>query len=321
VRGGKTISPVEQIRKYGTPIVITTGYNPYSDTTEPCGPIEQWAYQQLLGIALWIVICGRYDIAFAVNTLSAFSTAPRRGHLERAYRLIGYLRKYPEKWIKIDSSRPGEIPGEENHPFDKFKEMKDEYPDVKEDLDPKAPQPRGKEIHTTCFFDAALGTPETKGRGHTGIILFAGRTPITCISRRQGTAEGSTYGSEYIAGRQSIEEVMTLRGALRALGVPVRTPTTWYGDNLGMLQSTGLPDSTLKKRHMSIAYHMCREQVAAGAILPIKVGTGNNVADMSTKALDIQPIEHLCKVVFAKPFHTPEDINLRRMKVWFKQIS
>jgi hypothetical protein len=77
VRGGKTISPVEQIRKYGTPIVITTGYNPYSDTMEPCGPIEQQAYQQLLGIALWIVICGRYDIAFAVNTLSAFSAAPR----------------------------------------------------------------------------------------------------------------------------------------------------------------------------------------------------------------------------------------------------
>jgi len=321
VRGGKTISPVEQIRKHGTPIVITTGYNPYSDTTEPCGPIEQRAYQQLLGIALWIVLCGRYDIAFAVNTLSAFSAAPRRGHLERAYRLIGYLRKYPEKWIKIDSSRPGGIPGEEYHPFDKIKEMKEEYPDVEEDLDPKAPEPRGKEIYTTCFFDAALGTPETKGRGHTGIILFAGRTPVTCISRRQGTAEGSTYGSEYIAGRQSVEEVMTLRGALRALGVPVRTPTTWYGDNLGMLQSTGLPDSTLKKRHMSIAYHMCREQVAMGAILPIKVGTGNNVADMSTKALDIQPIEHLCKVVFAKPFHTPEDINLRRVKVWFRQIS
>ena len=92
--------------------------------------------------------------------------------MERAYRLIGYLRKYPEKWIKMDSSRPGEIPGEENHPFDKIKEMKEEYPDVKEDLDPKAPEPRGKEIYTTCFFDAALGTPETKGRGHTGIILF-----------------------------------------------------------------------------------------------------------------------------------------------------
>jgi hypothetical protein len=66
---------------------------------------------------------------------------------------------------------------------------------------------------------------------------------------------------------------------------------------------------------------MCREQVATEAILPIKVGTGNNIVDMSTKALDIQPIEHLCKVIFAKPFHTPEDINLRRIEVWFEQIS
>jgi len=266
VQGGKTISPVEQIRKFGTPIVITTGYNPHTDTTEPCEPNEQGAYQQLLGIALWIVMCGRYDIAFAVNTLSAFSAAPRQGHFERAYRLIGYLRKYPDRWIKIDSLEPGGIPGEESHPFDRIKEMKEEYPDVVVDLDPKAPAPWGKEIKTTCFFDVALGTPETKGRGHTGIILFAGRTPVTCISRRQSVTEGSTYGSEYIAGRQSIEEVMTLQGALRALGVPVRTPTTWYGDNLGMLQSTGLPDSTLKKRHMSITYHMCREQVAAEVI-------------------------------------------------------
>jgi len=51
---------------------------------------------------------------------------------------------------------------------------------------------------------------------------------------------------------------MTLRGALYALGVPVKTPTMWYGDNLGMLQSTGLPDSTLKKRHMSISSYVQR---------------------------------------------------------------
>jgi hypothetical protein len=53
------------------------------------------------------------------------------------------------------------------------------------------------------------------------------------------------------------------------------TPTTCYGDNLLMLQSTGLPDSTLKKMHASISHHMCREQVVADVILPIKVGIGN----------------------------------------------
>ncbi len=50
-------------------------YNLHIDTMDPCNPDEQWVYRQLLGIALWIVLCGRYDTAFAVNTLSAFSTA------------------------------------------------------------------------------------------------------------------------------------------------------------------------------------------------------------------------------------------------------
>jgi hypothetical protein len=30
----------------------------------------------------------------------------------QVYGLIGYLWKYPERWIKIDSSEPGGIPGE-----------------------------------------------------------------------------------------------------------------------------------------------------------------------------------------------------------------
>ncbi len=73
-----------------------------------------------------------------------------------------------------------------------------------------------------CFFDAAMGSEMTKGRGHTGITLFVGRTPVSCISKRQGTAEASSYGSEFIAGRISVEEVLALRGARRALGVPVK---------------------------------------------------------------------------------------------------
>jgi hypothetical protein len=102
--------------------------------------------------------------------------------------------------------------------------MHENYPDVVEEIDPKAPKPKRKEIKTTCFFDAAMGSKTTKGRGHTGITLFLGRTPVSCISKRQGTAEASSYESEFIAGRISVEEVTALRGALRSLGVPVNSP-------------------------------------------------------------------------------------------------
>ncbi len=119
--------------------------------------------------------------------------------MERVYHLIGDLRKYPERWIMIDSSEPGCVEGEEQYPEAKQREMNENYPDVVEEIDPRAPKPKGKEIKTACFFDAAMGSKMTKGRGHTGITLFVGRTPVSCISKRQGTAEASSYGSEFIA--------------------------------------------------------------------------------------------------------------------------
>jgi len=57
---------------------------------------------------------------------------------------IGYLRTFPEKWIIIDSSDPGCVPGEEPEPYLKQAELKELYPDVVEDIDPKAPRRRVK---------------------------------------------------------------------------------------------------------------------------------------------------------------------------------
>ncbi len=85
--------------------------------------------------------------------------------------------------------------------------------------------------------------------------------------------------------------------------MPVKSPTKWYGDNLGMLQSSNIPESTLKKRHVNIAYHMCHEQVASKVLTLIKVKTGDNVADTATKALEGNALDHHNKIIFARPFH------------------
>ncbi len=72
---------------------------------------------------------------------------------------------------------------------------------------------------------------------------------------------------------------------------------------------------------MSIAYHMCHEQVAANVLTPIKVHTGDNVADTATKALEGSALEHINKVLFARPFHTEHKINFCRKKIWYETIG
>jgi hypothetical protein len=44
-------------------------------------------YQHIIGVCQWFVVAGRFDIAYAVSSLSRFSLMPRIGHLELARKL------------------------------------------------------------------------------------------------------------------------------------------------------------------------------------------------------------------------------------------
>jgi hypothetical protein len=52
---------------------------------------ETQQFQSLIGAMQWAVSIGRLDIATALMSLSSFRTMPRRGHLERAKQIYGYL--------------------------------------------------------------------------------------------------------------------------------------------------------------------------------------------------------------------------------------
>ena len=68
-------------------------------------------------------------------------------------------------------------------------------------------------------------------------------------------------------------------------GIPVDGPTSLLSDNEAVVWNTMVPELTLKKKHNSIAYHQCREAVAAEMVLVAQVRSKNNLADLATKSL------------------------------------
>ena len=56
------------------------------------------------------------------------------------------------------------------------------------------------------------------------------------------------------------------------MGVPIFGPLLIYGDNMSIIHNTQKPESTLKKKSNSIAYHAVRELVAMGKLLTGHVG-------------------------------------------------
>jgi hypothetical protein len=161
----------------------------------------------------------------------------------------------------------------------------DFYRDAKKAISNGMPKPRGNSMSTHCFVDTSHGNDRATRRSQTGILIFCNRAPVMWHSKRQNTVEASTFGSEFQAMKNAIELIESLRYKLCMFGVPIEGPTNVFCDNKAVYKITSLPESTLKKKHHSIAYHRCREAVAAETVRVTKEGTKTNLSDLFTKVL------------------------------------
>jgi hypothetical protein len=107
----------------------------------------------------------------------------------------------------------------------------------------------------TCFVDSDHAGNRVTRRSHTGILIFLNRAPIIWFSKAQNTVETSTFGSEFVAMRIAVELIEALRYKLRMFGIPLEGPTNVLCDNQSVVTSASTPESVLKKKHNSIAYH------------------------------------------------------------------
>ena len=115
--------------------------------------------------------------------------------------------------------------------------------------------------------------------------FFINKARIIAFSKRQNTVETSTFSSEFTALKNAVELVEALRYKLRMFGGPIEGPTNVFCDNESVYKNVSTPESVLKKKHHRIAYHFCREAVAASTIHIAKETTATNLSDLFTKIL------------------------------------
>ena len=92
--------------------------------------------------------------------------------------------------------------------------------------------------------------------------------------------------------KNAVELVTALRYKLRMFGVPVDGPTYMFCDNEAVYKNSSTPESVLSKKHHSVAYHKCSEEVASGICRIAKEDTETNIADIFTKVLPGQQGAH-----------------------------
>ena len=235
---------LQQFHKSSIP--FSEDYHPELDISDLLDPKDITLYKSLLGSANWIITLGRFDIAYAVNTLSRYSMAPREGHLKALQKVFGYLRTMSKGKILIDSQV---APIRDTAVITRGQSWDEFYPDAVENTPDDMLEPKGKMCTLTCYVDADHARDQLTRRSVTGIILLLNNTPILWVSKRQKTVETSTYGSELVASRIAIELIISMRYCLRMLGVKLEESSLLVGDNMAVILNTTIPTSAIKKKH------------------------------------------------------------------------
>ena len=157
------------------------------------------------------------------------------------------------------------------------------YGELKEVLPADAPPPLGNYVTLTHYVDANLMHDVLTGRSVTGILHLANKTPIDWFSKKQATVETATYGSEFVAARTCVEQVLDLRSTLRYLGVPIRDKSYMFGDNESVVNSSMQIHAKLHKRHTMLSFHRVREAIASGMLGFYFIPGAINPADILSK--------------------------------------
>jgi hypothetical protein len=145
------------------------------------------------------------------------------------------------------------------------------------------PEPLGKSVQMTTFVDSDHAGDKVTRRSRTGVLVFLNRAPVVWFSKKQNSIETSSFGSEFTAMKQGVEISEGVWYKLRMMGVPLDGHTHIKADNMPVIKNSSIPESVLKKKSNSIAYHYVRERAASGAIQVSYEPTESNLADMLTK--------------------------------------
>lgn len=173
-----------------------------------------------------MISIGRIDISVAVTTLSSFQELPCRGYKESAKSIVGYISKMKEGGIRCRTCLR-DYSGIDTPVYDWVSSV---YGEITEIITINILEALGNPMIFSNNFDKKFYHNKVTGHAVTGILHMISQTHIGWHAKKHPTSETSTYGSDFVAGRTCVDQIVDLRDTLRYLGVPI-IKSYMFGDN------------------------------------------------------------------------------------------
>ena len=226
-------------------------------------------YRQAVGSLLWLALCTRPDISYAVGQVAKFNANPGPDHWKAVLRIFRYLKftgpmgivyRYSDSMVdnQLVMFRSSNAPNKLGNPV------------------------------LFGYSDANFARDIDTRRSTSGFIFMLAGAPISWQSRAQATVALSSTEAEYIALAGAAQEAIWFLQVLREFKFTFKDPVLIYEDNQSAIKLVENPVFHKKSKHVDIKYHFVRELVENRTLAIQYVSTVDNIADIFTKPLSFR---------------------------------
>ena len=226
------------------------GDHPELHTPELCDEHQTNQFQTLVGQLQWLISPGHFDIAVHVMSLSRFRAKPRKEHLDRAKRIVGYLLFLPDGAIRF---RTGE-PDFSSLNDQKYDWTRSDYSGACEQIPHDIPKPLGEHGQTTHYVDANLHHDHATGKAVTAVLHFLNQTPINAYSKRHHLVSyhriREAIAAKYISshwkdGKSNPADILSKHWEFATVWTMLKPILFWRGETATQLKgSDRIPSTT-----------------------------------------------------------------------------
>ena len=221
-------------------------------------PVDPTQFKSMVG-GLRYLVHTRPDIAYAVGIVSRYMERPTTLHFNAAKRILRYVKGTINFGLVYTKGRGNYL--------------------------------------LAGFSDSDLAGSVEDRRSTGGMVFYLDESLITWISQKQRCVALSSCEAEFMAATAAACQAIWLQRVLKQISDVKVGPVTLYIDNRSAVDLAKNPVFHGRSKHIDVRYHFIRECVEQGLIVIKHISTGEQRADILTKALSAVKFEKMRKLL------------------------
>ena len=221
-------------------------------------------YREIVGSLVYAMTCSRPDLAWVVTKLSQHLANPNQADWMTIRHVLRYLKATADYKLVYRKSNDG--------------------------------------LQLSTHSDSDWASEKEDRRSTTGYAITLNKEGpvIAWKSKKQHTVALSSCEAEYMALTHTTQELLFLDMLCRDFDINNKHPIMIHGDNQGSLDMVRNSSSNDRSKHIDIKHHFIRDNYSNGIIDVTYIPTGENLADLFTKASTKQKLNLFHQHLFGR---------------------